>query len=107
MERNYGRQPPFTVGLEEELQIIDASSYELASRYDQIAASVGDEQHVKAELQQSTIETATDVCRTVGEAVEQCARLRAALGAAAAEHGALLGSAGTHPFSRWEHPPPT
>ena len=105
MERNYGKHPPFTVGLEEELQILDASSYELASRYDQIAASVGDTRHVKAELQQSTIEAATDVCRTVGEAVDQSARLRASLRAAAAEHGAVLGSAGTHPFSRWEHQP--
>ncbi len=103
MDVAYGKHPPFTVGIEEEFQILDAGSYELAGRYDLIAESVGDEEHVKAELQQSTVETATPVCRTVGEAVEHAGRLRAALRDAAAEHGALIGSAGTHPFSRWEH----
>jgi carboxylate-amine ligase len=103
MEVNYGKQPPFTVGIEEEFQILDADSYELVQRFDPIAESVGDPEHVKAELQQSTIETATPVSRRVDEAIEHCRRLRAALRDAAAEHGALIASAGTHPFSRWEH----
>jgi len=103
MEVNYGKQPPFTVGIEEEFQILDAESYELVQRFDPIAESVGDPLHVKAELQQSTIETATPVSRTVGEAVDHCRRLRAALRDAAVEHRALIAAAGTHPFSRWEH----
>jgi len=103
MDVNYGLQPPFTVGIEEEFQILDAESYELVQRFDPIAESVGDPTHVKAELQQSTIETATPVSRTVPEAVDHCRRLRAALRDAAAEHRALIAGAGTHPFSRWEH----
>jgi carboxylate-amine ligase len=103
MDVNYGKHPPFTVGIEEEFQILDAESYELVQRFDPIAESVGDPVHVKAELQQSTIETATPVSRSVGEAVEHCRALRAALRDAAAQHGALIAAAGTHPFSRWEH----
>jgi carboxylate-amine ligase len=103
MDVHYGRHPPFTVGVEEEFQILDAESYELVQRFDRIAASVGDPKHIKAELQQSTVETAAEVCRTVGEAVDQCRALRATLRDAASEHGALIASAGTHPFSRWEH----
>jgi carboxylate-amine ligase len=103
MDVNYGKQPPYTVGVEEEFQILDVSSYELAQRFDVIAESVGDPEHVKAELQQSTVEISTGVCRTVGEAIEQCRGLRDGLRDAAAEHDALIASAGTHPFSRWEH----
>jgi glutamate---cysteine ligase / carboxylate-amine ligase len=46
---------------------------------------------------------ATKVAGTVEEAVEDLRRLRSRLRDAAAENEALIASAGTHPFSRYEH----
>jgi carboxylate-amine ligase len=52
---------------------------------------------------QSIVEVATHVAETVPEAIEEAGGLRAQLRDAAAESGALIASAGTHPFSRYEH----
>jgi carboxylate-amine ligase len=49
------------------------------------------------------IEVATHVAGSVAEAIEDARGLRATLRDAAAERGAVIASAGTHPFSRWEH----
>jgi carboxylate-amine ligase len=49
------------------------------------------------------VEVATHVAGSVAEAIEDARGLRATLRDAAAERGAVIASAGTHPFSRWEH----
>jgi carboxylate-amine ligase len=49
------------------------------------------------------VEVATHVAGSVSEAIEDARGLRATLRDAAAERGAVIASAGTHPFSRWEH----
>ena len=67
-----------------------------------MAEAAGDER-VKPELLQSVLEVATTVGRDVGEAIDEARELRARLRAAAAEGGTLIASAGTHPFSRYEH----
>jgi len=33
---NYGNSAPFTLGVEEELQLVNADSYELTSRYEEV-----------------------------------------------------------------------
>jgi glutamate---cysteine ligase / carboxylate-amine ligase len=102
MEVNFGRSAPFSLGVEEEFQLVSAESYDLVSRYDEVAAAAADER-VKPELMQSTVEVATGVTRSVAEAMADVAELRQRLAAAAAERGARIASAGTHPFARWEH----
>ena len=49
------------------------------------------------------VEVATHVAGSVAEAIEDARGLRETLRDAAAERGAVIASAGTHPFSRWEH----
>jgi glutamate---cysteine ligase / carboxylate-amine ligase len=49
------------------------------------------------------VEVATHVAGSVAEAIEDARGLRATLRDAAAERGAVIAGAGTHPFSRWEH----
>ena len=61
------------------------------------------QKRVKPELLQSVIEGATRVSRTVSEAVADLHELRRRLRDAAAERESLIASAGTHPFSRYEH----
>jgi glutamate---cysteine ligase / carboxylate-amine ligase len=102
MEVNFGRRSPFTIGVEEEFQLLSPESYELVSRFDEVAEAAGDER-VKPELLQSVLEVATTVGRSVDEALEEARTLRRRLRDAAAERGTLIAAAGTHPFSRYEH----
>jgi YbdK family carboxylate-amine ligase len=102
MEVNFGRSVPFSIGVEEEFQLLSPESYELVSRFDEVAEAARDER-VKPELLQSVLEVATSVGRNVPEAIEEARELRTRLRDAAAERGTLIASAGTHPFSRYEH----
>jgi carboxylate-amine ligase len=88
--------------VEEELQLVSAESYDLVSRYDEVAEAAGDER-VKPELMQSTAEVATGIATTVGEALRDVTDLRRRLATAAAESGTRIAAAGTHPFARWQH----
>jgi glutamate---cysteine ligase / carboxylate-amine ligase len=106
VEQNFGKSAPFSLGVEEEFQILNRESYELVSRIDEIllAFEGGEkEKRVKAELLQSVVEVATEVVATVDEAMEDLRDLRSHLRDVAADADALIASAGTHPFSRYEH----
>jgi len=103
MEINYGRRPPFSLGVEEEFQLVDAESYELVSRSGEVIEAAGRNPAIKSELLQSVVEVATEVSTSVSAAMEHVRGLRARLRDAASERGALIAGAGTHPFSRYEH----
>ena len=103
IEINFGKSKPFSLGVEEEFQLLHEESYELVSRFDEVAEAASHERRIKAELLQSVVEVATHVAGSVAEAIEDARGLRATLSDAAAERGAVIASAGTHPFSRWEH----
>jgi len=103
MELNFGNSDPFSLGIEEELMLLSADSYELVSRFDEVAESAGADERIKAELLQSTVEIATHVHASAPAAVDEARTLRARLRDAARERNALIASAGTHPFSRYEH----
>jgi carboxylate-amine ligase len=106
VEHSYGKSAPFSLGVEEEFQILNGESFELVSRIDEILPAFEGEEaekRVKAELLQSVVEVATNIAETVEEAVEDLRTMRARLRDAAAEKESLIASAGTHPFSRHEH----
>jgi carboxylate-amine ligase len=94
----------FTIGVEEEYQIIDLKTRELHSRAEHILkkarATVGDE--VTPELFLSQIEIGTPVCRTLEEIRRELVRLRGEVIAAAERSGNGIAAAATHPFSHWE-----
>ncbi|MGH9360725.1 MAG: carboxylate-amine ligase [Thermoanaerobaculia bacterium] len=95
--------PPFTLGIEEEFQLIDPASRGLRSHVYQLLED-GKEilrDQVKAELHQSIIEVGTAICRDIGEARAEVVRLRSSLAALARNRGLTIAAAGTHPFSRW------
>ena len=97
----FGRSFPYSLGIEEEFQILDRDGYGLVSKIDEMLAELrpdaGD--HVKRELYQSVVEISTGIARSVGQAVDELSELRARLRDVAAARGALIASAGTHPFS--------
>lgn len=94
----------FTLGVEEEYQIVDVKTKELHPRALRILpgarSAVGD--HVTPEMYLSQIEIATPVCRDLAEVRAELTRLRHEVGAAAAQQGSHIAAAGIHPFSHWE-----
>ena len=93
----------FTIGVEEEFQIIDPESLGLRSHVIQLlsAASHGLGDQVKQEMHQSIVETGTKICENVGELRLEMHRTRGELVAAAERTGLQVAAAGTHPFSSW------
>jgi len=96
--------PSFTVGVEEELMILDAEGLDLAQGIESILGAVPPELpgEVKPELMQSVLEVATEPCPDVSSAGRQLAALRAEVARIAEGQGMLIGGSGTHPFARWE-----
>ena len=94
----------FTLGVEEEFQIVDPQSGELRSHVSELLASsasmLGDQ--IKREMHQSIVEVGTKICGDVAELREEIFRNRRELANAAERVGLAVAAAGTHPFSRWE-----
>jgi carboxylate-amine ligase len=104
MDVNYGSRAPFTLGVEEELQLVNAESFELTSRYAEVFGEAArSDERIKAELLQSTVEVATKPARTVSEAIAEAGELRRRAKEEAEASGVAVISAGTHSFSRYEH----
>jgi carboxylate-amine ligase len=93
----------FTIGVEEEFQIIDPETLALRSHVIQLlsAASHGLGDHVKQEMHQSIVETGTKICENVSELRLEMHRTRNELVGAAERTGLQVAAAGTHPFSSW------
>jgi carboxylate-amine ligase len=93
----------FTVGVEEEFQIVDPDSWELRSHVSELLASgasaLGDQ--IKPELHQSIVEVGTRICEDVAQLRSEILRTRRELVAAADRVGLRVAAAGTHPFSNW------
>ena len=100
MEHRF-RGPPFTVGIEEELMIVDGSSYDLVNGIEQLLSPEADEQ-IKPELLESVLEISTAPHLDLGAASIELAALRVQVRARAERRGLVIGSAGTHPWALWE-----
>ncbi len=97
------RNHVFTLGIEEEFQIIDPETRELRSHIQEILADgrMILKEHVKAEMHQSVVELGTEICSDTACAREQVIQLRSELAEIAGQKGLKIASAGTHPFSHW------
>src|ERR1700683_1328078 len=96
--------PDFTIGIEEEFQIIDPVTRDLRSHItemiDQGRMILGEQ--VKPEMHQSMIEVGTGICNNIQEARADLSKLRRTVSALAAEKGLRIAAASTHPFSSWK-----
>jgi glutamate---cysteine ligase / carboxylate-amine ligase len=93
----------FTLGIEEEFQLVDPLSRELKSHIEEMLAAgahLGDQ--IKPELHQSVVEVGTPVCADIREARAAVFHLRRSLVHMAERSGARIVAAGTHPFSHWK-----
>jgi carboxylate-amine ligase len=95
----------FTVGIEEEFGILDPESHDLAQRYAELKqAAEADEalrDRVAGELISSEIEIRSAKGDGFAAALASQREARVRLFRLAAEHGVLLSSTGTHPWSPW------
>ena len=93
----------YSLGVEEELHIVDAATGELVPKIEEIMARLPRElcEFVSYELFQSVLEIKTPPCSTAAETEKHLREMRGRVGSWAAACGASLASAGTHPFSRY------
>lgn len=98
------QQETFTIGIEEEYQIVDPVSRELRPAQEGVLPkarrALG--QDVHPELHLSSIEVASPICSTIEEVRAELVRLRRGVIAAAGAEDMRIAAAGTHPFSRWQ-----
>jgi carboxylate-amine ligase len=94
----------FTLGIEEEFQIVDPKTRELRSHVSEILEEgkmlLGEK--VKPEMIQSMIEVGTGICKDIQEARTDITNLRSILSNLVRKQGLEIVAAGTHPFSRWQ-----
>ena len=100
MEHNFTADG-YTIGIEEELMILDAESMALVNAIETMLepSATG---AIKPELMESVLEISTDPCQNLTEAGQQIRALRRQVSQTAQSKELAIGSAGTHPFSKWE-----
>jgi carboxylate-amine ligase len=99
------KEPPFTMGIEEEYLLVDRETRDLATdpadtmmrECEQLSAG-----QVSPEFLRAQIEVGTKICKTVAEARADLARLRSVIAQVGANHGLAPIAASTHPFATWQ-----
>src|SRR5579884_2980748 len=94
----------FTLGAEEEFQLVDKQTFQLVSRVhpvlDRAVPLLGE--HIKPEMLQSAVEIITDVCPDIAALRQNLQHLRNELARLTDMEGLSLISAGTHPMAHWQ-----
>jgi carboxylate-amine ligase len=96
----------FTLGVEEEFQIIHHETRELRSYVSQLLDETPEgsilRERVRPEMHQSVVETGTGICRDIRQARQEITELRGSLNDLAKKGGMRIVAAGTHPISDWK-----
>src|SRR5256886_15530136 len=99
--------PSFTLGIEEEFQVIDPETRKLKSHIQELFAE-GEKRlkdEIKREMHDPVIEVGTPICRNVGEARREVTRLRGEIIKLAKENGLGTAAAGAQPLTPPAHLP--
>jgi glutamate---cysteine ligase / carboxylate-amine ligase len=105
IEQRFGRSSPFSIGVEEELMLVDPGTFDQVPAAPAVlarAAAAVAPGRLKSELFASVVETNTEVCASVAEIEAALPALRRVAARAAAAEGLALAAAATHPFARPE-----
>src|SRR3954447_3440704 len=102
-------QPTFTLGIEEEFQVVDPETRELRSHIAEMFAEgekrLNDE--IKREMHEAVIEVGTPICTDIAHARREVTRLRGEIIRLTRENGLRIAAAGSHPISHWANVPIT
>ncbi|MFN7171573.1 MAG: carboxylate-amine ligase [Fimbriimonadaceae bacterium] len=93
----------FTLGVEEEFQIVDPETGQLRSHIEQVMEQ-GElvlKESIRPEMHKSVVEGNTPVCQNMEHARNEVYNLRRELCTIANRGGLEIASAGSHPFSHW------
>lgn len=95
---------PYTVGIEEEVMLLDQLTWALAHRIDSVLPRLphGRTASFTAETHGSALEIQTGVHARIPEAIEELAALRTELDTTLRPLSMRAASAGTHPFAVWQ-----
>jgi carboxylate-amine ligase len=95
---------PWTVGVEEEVMLLDPTDWSLASRADAVMKQLTGElkEHTSTETHGSALELRTDPHETASEGLIQLERLRGELAQELDTLGMKAAVAGLHPFTQWQ-----
>jgi carboxylate-amine ligase len=104
------REPPFTLGIEEEYLLVEKASRDLVEDpppelLAECEARLAGQ--VSPEFLRSQIEVGTRVCTSLQEARDDLARLRRTVIEVAGKHDLAPIAASTHPFAQWDAQKPT
>jgi glutamate---cysteine ligase / carboxylate-amine ligase len=105
LDHVFGKGDPYTLGVEEEYQLLDGRTLDLVQHIETMLDAVSGhelEERINPELMQSVIEITTPVCRTIADVNRALLELRGYVTEVAHGKGLRVGSAGTHPFSLFE-----
>jgi carboxylate-amine ligase len=108
IEAHFGESPRFSLGVEEEVMILDADTLLPAAAIDVLlreAEGLSLPGSLKTELHASVVELNTGVCETVEEAIEALRVLRTTAHEIADAHGLRIAAAGAHPVAPLESLP--
>jgi glutamate---cysteine ligase / carboxylate-amine ligase len=93
----------YTLGIEEEFQIVDPQTRQLVSHVSEILDEgkmiLGEQ--VKPEMMQAQVEVGTGICNDIQEARADITRLRSIVSHLARKKGLAIIAASTHPISQW------
>jgi carboxylate-amine ligase len=103
MKSNFGASAPYTVGIEEEFQLVDPTTWKLTPAIDQVLSARTDRgltaDSLASELSASCLELRSPVCGTVAELARELPILRRKVRNLVEGCEMRLAAAGTHPFS--------
>lgn len=93
----------FTLGIEEEFQILDSETFTLRSHMSKIyeGGKVLLKERIKEEMHQAVVEMGTNICENIHQARDEVSYLRQQVIELARGEGLKVAAAGTHPFSHW------
>jgi len=99
MESGFGATAPYTVGVEEEFQLVDPGSRALAPAVDGVLAAGEGTQLITSELSRSCIEMLSPVFASAADLARELPGLRREVRELARSRGVEIVAAGAHPFS--------
>ncbi len=93
----------FSLGVEEEFQIVDPNTRELRSHIEEVLSdgNIILKESARREMHQSVVETGTGICQDIASARREVTQLRTELARVAKHRGMTIASSGTHPTSHW------
>jgi len=94
VKHSFGKSPDFTLGIEEELLVVEPGGFGLAHASDKVLTAMAlDERSARHDLYEAQIELSSSICRSADESVRELAALRSA----ARDAGGCMIGAGLHP----------